>query len=74
MPAIRCSATKAPHFNSVAGQQAIQQSPPAQNGEGKMVRYSDDNFGVRALNWVVIAGAAALFALVTIASVIPTQV
>jgi hypothetical protein len=38
-----------------------------------MVRYSEDSFGARVLNWVVIAGAAALFTLVTVASVFPTH-
>ena len=38
-----------------------------------MVRYSEDNFGARALNWIVIAGAATLFALVTVASFAPTH-
>jgi hypothetical protein len=38
-----------------------------------MVKYSEDTFGARALNWVVIVGAAALFALVTIASFAPTH-
>jgi hypothetical protein len=36
-----------------------------------MVNYSEDNWGARALNWVVIVGAAAMFALVTVASFAP---
>jgi len=39
-----------------------------------MHQYSEDNFGARALNWIVIGGAAALFALVTIASFSPQSV
>lgn len=36
-----------------------------------MVRFSEDNLGQRALDWIAIAGAALLFALVTIASFSP---
>ena len=39
-----------------------------------MYQYSEDNFGARALNWLVIGGAAALFALVTFASLSPQAV
>jgi hypothetical protein len=36
-----------------------------------MHHYSEDNFGARALNWIMIGGAAVLFALVTFASFSP---
>ena len=39
-----------------------------------MHQYSEDNLGTRALNWVVIGGAAVLFALVTFASFSPQAV
>ena len=39
-----------------------------------MHQYSDENFGARALNWIVIGGAAVLFALVTVASFSPQAV
>lgn len=39
-----------------------------------MNTYSEDNFGGRALNWIMIAGAAALFALVTFESLAPQAV
>ena len=39
-----------------------------------MHQYSEDNLGARALNWLVIGGAAALFALVTFASFSPQAV
>jgi hypothetical protein len=42
--------------------------------ERAMVRYSEDNLGGRALNWVMIGGAAVLFALVTFASFSPQSV
>jgi hypothetical protein len=36
-----------------------------------MREYSEDNFGARALNWVVIGGAALLFLLASISSLTP---
>ena len=39
-----------------------------------MHQYSEDNIGARALNWLVIGGAAVLFALVTFASFSPQAV
>ena len=39
-----------------------------------MHQYSEDNLGARALNWLVIGGAAVLFALVTFASFSPQAV
>jgi len=38
-----------------------------------MREYSDENFGVRALNWVVIGGAALLFVLASFTSVTPLK-
>ena len=39
-----------------------------------MHQYSEDNIGARALNWLVIGGAAVLFALATFASFSPQSV
>jgi len=36
-----------------------------------MLRYSEDTFGARALNWLLLFGAALLFATMTYASVGP---
>ena len=36
-----------------------------------MGEYSEDNFGARALNWIVIAGAALLFVLASFSSLTP---
>lgn len=38
-----------------------------------MREYSDEDFGARALNWVVIGGAALLFVLASFASVTPLK-
>ena len=38
-----------------------------------MREYSEDNLGARALNWIVIAGAALMFALVSYSSLTPVQ-
>jgi hypothetical protein len=38
-----------------------------------MREYSDENLGARALNWVVIAGAALLFVLASFSSLTPTK-
>ena len=38
-----------------------------------MREYSDENFGARALNWVVIGGAALLFVLASFTSVTPLK-
>jgi hypothetical protein len=41
--------------------------------ERAMREYSDENFGARALNWVVIGGAALLFVLASFTSVTPSK-
>ncbi len=38
-----------------------------------MREYSDDDFGARALNWVVIGGAALLFVLASFSSLTPVK-
>jgi len=38
-----------------------------------MREYSDEDFGARALNWVVIGGAALLFVLASFTSVTPLK-
>jgi hypothetical protein len=38
-----------------------------------MREYSEDNFGARALNWIVIVGAAILFVLVSFSSLAPVK-
>jgi hypothetical protein len=42
--------------------------------ERAMREYSDENLGARALNWVVIAGAALLFVLASFSSLTPSNV
>jgi len=72
MGAIRCAATKRPYLLSVAGESGFC-SNRASRMERAMREYPEDNFGARALNWIVIVGAALLFVLASFSSLTPLQ-
>jgi hypothetical protein len=71
MTPIRCTAIKCPYLTFVAGKSGVRFSGTGPKMERAMHDYSEDNFGARALNWVVIGGAALLFMLASFASVAP---
>ena len=73
MPPIRCVATEGTHLSGDE-YETMNRFVVVHWMERVMREYSDENLGARALNWVVIAGAALLFVLASFSSLTPSKV